>query len=338
MPLPPEGFLLEYAPGRLVVGAGPLVAASVREPGRLACYAPDFLLTDAHPWLHPTTWHETTREALRETLGPAAPPVVTWQEPDAAAYTQTFTTVMERIRRGPLAKAVPVILERGTWHGSPDVVAGLLGRVLAAPGPSLAYAVWTASAGMVGASPEILFVRPVPSQIETVAMAGTLPEDRATALPDDPKESREHAAVVDDIVAALAPIGQVAVGSRTVVHLPTMAHLKTDITAALTDPVDFATLVRALHPTAALGVAPRSAGQDLLPTLGPAGRGRFGAPFGIEWPDGRAQVVVAIRNVQWADRQMTLGAGAGLIAESRLESEWNELQLKRAAVKSLLGL
>jgi menaquinone-specific isochorismate synthase len=339
MPLPTEGFLLEYAPGRLVVGEGPLEASAARDPERLACYAPDFLLADAAPWLHPTAWHETTREDWGKTLGPAAPPAVTWQEPDAAAYAERFAAVMQRIRGGPLVKAVPVVLEHGAWHAPASAVtAGLLRRVLSAPGPSHAYALWTPSAGMVGASPEILFVRHRPEQVETVAMAGTVPTARATALPDDPKETREQAAVVEDIVAALTPLGDVVVGARDVLRLPTMVHLKSDITATLTGTVDFMELVRALHPTAALGVAPRLAGQDLLPTLGPAARGRFGAPFGVEWPDGRAHVVVAIRNVQWTGTEVTLGAGAGLIAESRLEHEWEELQLKRAAVKGLLGL
>ncbi|MDH5198724.1 MAG: chorismate-binding protein, partial [Gemmatimonadota bacterium] len=183
-----------------------------------------------------------------------------------------------------------------------------------------------------------LFARHGPHKVETVAMAGTFPEERATDLPDDPKETREQAAVVDDIVAALTPLGSVVVGTRDVVRLPTMVHLKTDIAVTLNNAADFASLVHALHPTAALGVAPRSAGQDLLPTLGPAERGRLGAPFGVEWPDGRAHVIVAIRNVQWTGDQVTLGVGAGLIAESRLEREWTELQLKRAAVKGLLGL
>jgi isochorismate synthase EntC len=75
-----------------------------------------------------------------------------------------------------------------------------------------------------------------------------------------------------------------------------------------------------------------------MPSLGPSDRGRFGAPFGIEWPDGRAHVLVAIRNVQWSGTTVLLGAGAGLIAGSRLKAEWAELALKRASVKGMLGL
>ena len=339
LPLPSDGFLLEYAPGRVVVGAGPLDARSCRRPEALACYAPDFLLADARPWLHPSAWHETTRDALCLALEDTASPPVSWEEPDAAEYAVRFAAVMDRIHAGTLAKAVPVVVERGTWQRPPgNVVQGLLHRALTASGPSFVYAAWTATSGIVGASPEVLFVREEPGRVETVAMAGTYPETLGADLAADPKETREHASVVDDIVTALRTLGTVSLGAREVVRLPSMTHLKTDIAVAVEAPVDFAGLVLALHPTAALGIAPRSAGTDLLASLGPAERGRFGAPFGIEWPDGRAHVLVAIRNVQWDARTVTLGAGAGIIAESRLEREWEELRLKRSAVKDLLGL
>jgi len=127
-----RGFLLEYAPGRLVVGTGPLDPRPCRSAGRLACYAPDFFLADAQPWLHPTAWHETTRDALRDALGDARSPRVTWETPDAAGYSARFATLMDRIRSGTLAKAVPVILERGTWQAPSDDAAHGLVRAVGA--------------------------------------------------------------------------------------------------------------------------------------------------------------------------------------------------------------
>jgi menaquinone-specific isochorismate synthase len=209
--------------------------------------------------------------------------------------------------------------------------------VLAAPGPSLAYAAWTAEGGMVGASPEILFTR-TGTCVRTVAVAGTSPAGQASGMPDDPKECREHQSVVDDITGALRPFGPVTVGAREILRLPGLAHLKTDIHVTAAESPPFSALVAALHPTAALGVFPRTAGLAVLRDSGPHRRGRFGAPFGVEWPDGRASVVVAIRSVQWTGRTVLLGAGAGLVAGSRLEREWAELALKRATVKGMLGL
>jgi len=338
MALPTEGFLLEYAPGRLIVGEGPLEARPERAPNRLACYAPDFFLEDPAPWLHPASWHETTRDRLRATLGHPPRPAVRWQEPDAAAYDRAFAEVMAGIAAGSLVKAVPIVLEPGRWAGDPaQAIAGLLDAVLGSPGQSLAYAVWSSDRGMVGASPEILFTRQG-NRVETVAVAGTYPAARAAELALDGKELREHQSVVDDITEALSPIGPVTVGPRDVLRLPGLAHLRTDIGVTLDRPTAFDALVRVLHPTAALGVFPRAAGLGLLRDAGPHRRGRFGAPFGVEWPDERAAVLVAIRNVQWMGPAVLLGAGAGLIAESRRDAEWAELQLKRATVKGMLGL
>jgi menaquinone-specific isochorismate synthase len=264
---------------------------------------------------------------------------VCWDDVRADVYPEAFARFTRLIAAGHLTKAVPVVLERGRLHGDPRAFApALLARVLDAPDPSLAYAVWSDAAGMVGASPEVLFRRDARS-VETVAMAGTYPLDRAERLVDDAKETREHQSVVDDLIEALGPLGTVTLGAREVVRLPFMAHLKTDIALRPFADPSFADLVRALHPTAALGVAPRSAGLTPLRDLETApGRGRFGAPFGVEWPDRRAVVLVAIRNVQWSGDAVTLGAGAGLLAESRLDREWEELRLKRAAVKAMLGL
>lgn len=338
MTLPLEGFLLEYAPGRFVVGEGPLEARPGRAVDRVACYAPDFFLRERAPWLHPVSWREASRDTLRTEVRAPAHPAVRWQEPDGTAYDRAFADVMARIEAGTLTKAVPIVLEPGCWATDlADVFPALLAAVLDADGPSLVYAVWSREQGMVGASPEILFTR-TGDRVDTVAVAGTYPADRADELSHDAKELREHQNVVDDISEALAPFGPVIVGPRGVLRLPGLAHLKTDLSVAVDRAVPFTALVRALHPTAALGVFPRSVGLDLLRDTGPHRRGRFGAPFGIEWPDGRASVLVAIRNVQWERHAVLLGAGAGLVAGSRRDSEWAELALKRATVKGMLGL
>jgi menaquinone-specific isochorismate synthase len=340
MPLPSEGFLLEYAPGRLLLGEGPLRRQPAAASDRPSCFAPDFYLRDPTPWVSATRVTEISLDGLRAMLPAVAPPRVRWTEPNAALYERAFGRVADEIAAGRMTKAVPVLFEHGTLtDGTDRLVPSLLSGVLATGAPSLAYGIWTATDGMIGATPEILFDRRDARTVHTVAVAGTYPVERADALAEDPKERHEHQSVVDDITAALGPLGRVTVGERTVLPLPRMAHLKTEMSLALSRDVSFAELVRVLHPTAALGVAPHAAGLDLLRQLdGPVDRARFGAPFGVAWPDGSGVALVAIRNVQWRGTALTLGAGAGLIAESRLDREWDELRLKRTAVKQMLGL
>jgi len=104
--------------------------------------------------------------------------------------------------------------------------------------------------------------------------------------------------------------------------------------------MSFAEMVRRLHPTAALGVSPRNeAGERWLREADRGVKRRtFGAPFGLELADHRALALVAIRNVQWHGDAVRVGAGAGLLPESHLEREFDELREKREQVKSLLGL
>ena len=64
----------------------------------------------------------------------------------------------------------------------------------------------------------------------------------------------------------------------------------------------------------------------------------LGAPFGLEREDHSALALVAIRNLQLGGDRIRVGSGAGLLPESRLEREFDELQAKREQVKALFGV
>ncbi len=334
-----SGFVLEHAPDRLLVAWGPFAARATRIPDRLGCYAPDFFLDDPAPWHHPAGWQVMTRAELRAALGPAPrAPAVSWTPPARDAYLALYRAVMQAIGEGSIAKAVPVLIERGRAAAAGALVHALLARVLDVPPGSAVYGHWTPGAGMLGATPEILF-RADGCRVETAAIASTRPLEAAAELLTDRKELAEHKSVVDDLHEALGRFGDVGVGPLDVLSLPALAHLRTTLSVDAARPPGFAALVQALHPTAALGVAPRSAGLGLLRALDrDVGRRRFGAPIGVEWPDGSATCLVAIRGVQWEGTELSLAAGGGVIARSRPEREWEELVLKRAAVKDMLGL
>jgi menaquinone-specific isochorismate synthase len=124
---------------------------------------------------------------------------------------------------------------------------------------------------------------------------------------------------------------------------PKIAHLITPIFFNETggsERMSFFDMVRRLHPTAALGVSPRTeAGERWLREADRGVKRRtFGAPFGLEREDKSALALVAIRNVQWNGDQVRVGSGAGMLLESRVELEWKELREKREQVKALFGL
>jgi menaquinone-specific isochorismate synthase len=99
-------------------------------------------------------------------------------------------------------------------------------------------------------------------------------------------------------------------------------------------------MVRRLHPTAALGVSPRNvAGERWLREADRGVKRRtFGAPFGLEREDRSALALVAIRNLEWHRERVRVGSGAGLLVESRIERELEELREKREQVKALFGV
>ncbi|HKI95611.1 MAG TPA: chorismate-binding protein [Gemmatimonadales bacterium] len=338
----PDAAVLAFAPNRVVLGVGPFTRAGHRLPDRPAFYAPDFFLDDPAPWHHPAEWRELSLDELRRQVGPERTmPALEWQAPDRAAYETTFAEIGRRLGDGTLLKAVPVVATGACLEtDDPDLGPALLARASAMPAGSALYGLWTDGTGVVGATPEHLFRRNADGTISTIAVAGTYPPGESDALRADPKELAEHRSVVEDITSQLAPLGAVSTGPLDVLELPHMTHLKTDITLTPAGVVTFEELVRTLHPTAALGLAPRDADgalrRQLLDVTG--GRGRFGAPFGFEWPDGRAICLVAIRNVQWHDRQLSIVVGGGVITESRLDREWQELELKQRAVRRMLGL
>jgi menaquinone-specific isochorismate synthase len=125
----------------------------------------------------------------------------------------------------------------------------------------------------------------------------------------------------------------------TVLRLPNIQHLLTPITAQLRDPkTGILPLARALHPTPAMGGAPRERALSLLRRLEPVPRGWYAAPIG--WLDsaGDGVFAVAIRSAVTQHNRAWLYAGAGIVADSRPEREWTETALKFRPMLGALGV
>jgi len=332
---------IQTAPDRLFIGWGPFEQSPMRKPGRPAFYIADFFLDDPHPWRHPADWEELTFAALADRFGQAAAPRIEWQPMTLAEFKPLFDSAKAAMRRGDFNKIVPVQFENGHLLERVDLWPWLFRRLGELPAGMWAYGYSYQNHGLAGATPEMLFASDGRGY-RTMALAGTLPADRASELLRDPKELREHRMVVDDIVRRLAPFGNIEVETIRILELPGIAHLATPIRFEEigVERMSFAEMVRRLHPTAALGAWPRSeAGERWLREADRGVKRRtHGAPFGLELADHRALALVAIRNVQWQGEAVRVGAGAGLLPESQLEREFEELREKREQVKALLGL
>jgi menaquinone-specific isochorismate synthase len=333
---------VQTSPGRVLVGWGPFEQLPFRRPERPAFYVTDFFLDDPHPWRHPAEWEELTFEELAATFESTEVPDIEWEPLSLENFAPIFASAREHMLRGDFSKIVPVLFENGRLAKRGPWWRALIGHLATLPRGLWAYGYSYAQHGMIGATPEVLFQAEAHGY-RTMALAGTRPVLRAEELLTDPKERREHRLVVDDIVRRLAPFGNIEVGPLGLLRLPSIAHLMTPIFFAESggsEAMSFTEMVRRLHPTAALGVSPRtSAGERWLREADRGVKRRsFGAPFGIEREDRSALALVAIRNVQWNAEKIRVGSGAGLLPESQLEREFEELRQKRDQVKALFGI
>lgn len=188
----------------------------------------------------------------------------------------------------------------------------------------------------IGASPERLYKR-TQGLIESEAVAGTRPRGHTDAedatlgeaLLADDKSRREHAYVVSMLQETF---GQYCRHVRvddapTLLRLRNVQHLKVRIEGLLTGPEDDAALIRALHPTPAVGGAPRAAALKWIEEHEPFDRGIYASPVGWVAADG-AEFCVAIRSGLVQGNTLALYNGAGIVTGSDPAEEWAELEYK----------
>lgn len=332
--------MLGIGGGRFVCGTGPFEAFESPPDGRIAFYANDFSLSDPLPWKVPA--HAEISELPAEIFALGDVEVAPdWVAPGLGDWESVFSEVSGKISATEINKAVPVVTEVADFPGAMDLGAAVIGRLLAQPAREhvWGFGFCHENSGFAGLTPERLFTIEGRT-LKTMALAGTAAPGDEAAFEDDPKERDEHAFVVDALQRRLAEFGEVKTGERVVLDLGGMSHLLTPIEVALERDVDEAEIVRALHPTPAIGVQPRDAAT--LEWLSDVRDGQrtptvFGAPFGVKW-DGGVHMVVAIRCVIWEGDRLALPSGCGIVGASDRAAEWRELALKRSWVKGALGL
>ncbi len=187
-----------------------------------------------------------------------------------------------------------------------------------------------------GASPELL-ASTRGRELDTMALAGsaargdTHEADRrlGDALLASAKERLEHEIVVEKICHRLRPLTKsLEIDPPGLLKLSNIQHINTPIHGTLKRRTGILPLVEALHPTPALGGDPRRDALRLIRELEPIPRGWYGAPVG--WIDSNldGQFAVAIRSAVAQEARAWVYAGAGIVADSVPQREWEETELK----------
>jgi isochorismate synthase EntC len=116
----------------------------------------------------------------------------------------------------------------------------------------------------------------------------------------------------------------------------TVQHLCTELSAHRRPgaPVSLLELAERLHPTPAVGGAPRDAALEWLAEHEAVERGWFAGPVGYLQSTGDGEFDVALRSALVRGRSATAWAGAGIVARSDPRAEYTETELK---LRTVLG-
>ncbi|WP_434927542.1 isochorismate synthase [Shewanella sp. HL-SH2] len=196
----------------------------------------------------------------------------------------------------------------------------------------------------ISCSPERLYLRRQ-NELFTEALAGTTTrglnqeEDDflAQQLLDDAKNSHENQLVRQHIVGELKPLSQYvgADEQAKIFKLTHIQHLHRAIRAELKAGVNDFDLLRALHPTPAVGGLPRHSALNFIRQREGYTRGWYAGACGY-FNHYESEFSVAIRSALIEPRRITLFAGAGIVAGSDPDAEWQELENKLETVLSIL--
>jgi anthranilate synthase component 1 len=118
------------------------------------------------------------------------------------------------------------------------------------------------------------------------------------------------------------------------IALPTL--LTTDLTPFATIETPLLITSPTTFPAGTLSGAPKIRAMEIIDQVEPVKRGIFGGAVGYLGWHGEMDMSIAIRTCVIRDQKVYVQAGAGLVADSNPESEWNETQIKaRAVIKAV---
>jgi isochorismate synthase EntC len=178
--------------------------------------------------------------------------------------------------------------------------------------------------------------------VRSRTMAGTVGRngDRTAAwLAGSTKNRREHALVIEAVVTKLQQMcpDPVQVSQPYAEQFTDLAHIVTDIVGTLSaDAPSALELALALHPTPAIAGTPTPEALALIGALETPSRGRYGGPVGWVGADGDGEFAVALRCAELHGNRAVLYAGAGIVAGSTAEEEWQETEAKFEAMRRAL--
>jgi anthranilate synthase component I len=196
---------------------------------------------------------------------------------------------------------------------------------------------------LVGSSPELL-VKLKEGRVETCPIAGTRPRGKtieedelyAEELLKDEKELAEHLMLVDlarNDIGKISKFGTVEVNQFMEIHRYShVMHIVSNVIGALNENYDMYDSLVACLPAGTLSGAPKIRAMEIIDELENKKRGIYGGAVGYFGFNGNMDTCITIRTLLFKDKKAYIQAGAGIVADSNPESEYDETLRKAKAL------
>ena len=292
-------------------------------------------LAEPGPPLQPVSLGELSTDALEATISHRA------SESD---FKASVSRIQDYVLAGDVMQVVPSHRMSIGFDRDPLTLYRALRNLN--PSPYL-YFLDMGDFHIIGSSPEIL-VRFEEGEVTVRPIAGTRPrgktpdEDEALAaeLLADPKEIAEHLMLIDlgrNDVGQIAQSGSVSLTEKMVIERYShVMHIVSNVTGKAREGISAMAALRASLPAGTLSGAPKVRAMEIIDELEPVKRGVYGGAVGyLSW-SGNMDTAIAIRTALVKDGELIIQAGAGVVADSIPENEWEEvLNKSRAMLRAL---
>ncbi|MBI5343346.1 MAG: anthranilate synthase component I [Deltaproteobacteria bacterium] len=261
-------------------------------------------------------------------------------------FLSSVRKAKEYIRDGEIIQAVLSNRALVPTKRSPSEVY----RVLRALNPSpYMYLLRMGDLSIVGSSPEIL-VRLEGGLVQLRPIAGTRPrgavpeEDRRmeAELLSDPKEIAEHVMLVDlgrNDVGRVAEWGTVKVDELMAVERYShVMHIVSNVVGRLRKGLTAFDVLRASFPAGTVTGAPKVRAMEIIEELEPFRRGVYAGAVGYFDLQGSMDFCITIRTIVLRNGEAMIQAGAGIVADSDPEKEWEEILAKARILFRAIGV
>ena len=196
---------------------------------------------------------------------------------------------------------------------------------------------------IVGSSPEIL-VRLRDEKVTIRPLAGTRPRgatpaedaELAADLLNDPKELAEHLMLLDlgrNDVGRVAQIGSIEITEKMQIeHYSHVMHIVSNVEGKIQEGLTAIDALKAGFPAGTVSGAPKVRAMEIIDELETTRRGVYGGAVGYFSANGSMDTCIALRTAVLKDDKIYIQAGAGIVADSDPESEYNETVTKAKAL------